>query len=67
MAKRKEKLENAVLYVNRTDENLYKKVKFLSGIRDCTVREIVEEALTEYLKKTEGVRGERSVHQARNG
>jgi len=54
MAKRHKELKDAVLYVNRTDENLYKKVKFLSGIRDCTVREIVEEALTKYLKKTGG-------------
>jgi len=61
MAKRKEKLENAILYVNRTDESLYKKVKFLSGIRDCTIREIVEEALTSYLNdEREKIGGEKS-------
>jgi len=49
MAKRCKELKDAILYVNRTDESLYKKVKFLSGIRDCTVREIVEEALAKYL------------------
>jgi len=49
MAKRRKKLENATLYVNRINENLYRKVRFLAGMRNWTIRKVVEEALTSYL------------------
>jgi len=49
MAKRREKLENATLYVNRINEGLYRKVRFLAGMRNWTIRRVVEEALAKYL------------------
>jgi len=58
MAKRRKELKGAVIYVNRINEGLYRKVKFLAGIRDCTIRSVVEEALAGYLEKAEGIGGE---------